>query len=223
MTSLARSLNSSILALALGVADLLEDDLLGGLGGDAAELDRRQRIDDEVADRGVRLELLRALHVDLLEIILDLFDHFDDAPQAQVAGDRVELGADVVLGAVAGAGGALDGVFHRLDDDAAVDQFLARDGVGDREQLGLVGGGTGGGSGGGHGVLTFHLDESAPSVSSGAVALMSLSVSSSLAEAMLRKGMCARALGGRHADRVAVDPVESRPKPAWRRRAARRT
>ena len=39
-----------ILALALGVADLLEDDLLGGLGGDAAEFDRRQRIDDEVAD-----------------------------------------------------------------------------------------------------------------------------------------------------------------------------
>ena len=40
-----------ILALALGVADLLEDHLLGGLGGDPAELDRRQRIDDEVADR----------------------------------------------------------------------------------------------------------------------------------------------------------------------------
>ena len=39
-----------ILALALGIADLLEDDLLGGLGGDAAEFDRRQRIDDEVAD-----------------------------------------------------------------------------------------------------------------------------------------------------------------------------
>ena len=39
------------LAFALGVADLLEDDLLGGLGGNAAELDRRQRVDDEVADR----------------------------------------------------------------------------------------------------------------------------------------------------------------------------
>ena len=66
-----------VLALALGVADLLEDDLLGGLGGDAAELDRRQRIDDEVADRGVLLQLLRALEVDLLEIILDLLDHLD--------------------------------------------------------------------------------------------------------------------------------------------------
>ena len=39
-----------ILALALGIADLLEDHLLGGLGGDPAELDRRQRVDDEVAD-----------------------------------------------------------------------------------------------------------------------------------------------------------------------------
>jgi hypothetical protein len=39
-----------ILALALGIADLLEDHLLGGLGGDPAELDRRQRVDDEVAE-----------------------------------------------------------------------------------------------------------------------------------------------------------------------------
>ena len=129
-----------ILALALGVADLLEDDLLGGLGGDPAELDRRQRIDDEVAERGAGLELLRILEADLLEIILDLLDHLDDAPQAQVARGRIELGADVVLGAVAGAGGALDRVLHRLDDDHPVDQFLARDGVGDRDQLGLVGG-----------------------------------------------------------------------------------
>ena len=128
-----------ILALALGVADLLEDDLLGGLGGDPAEFDRRQRIDDEVAHRGVLLELLRALQIDLLEMILGLLDHFEHPPQAQVAGDLVELGADVVLGAVTGAGGALDRVLHRLDDDRLVDQFLARDGVGDGEQLGLVG------------------------------------------------------------------------------------
>src|SRR6476619_2640015 len=41
-----------ILAFALGIADLLEDHLLGGLRGDAPELDRRQRVDDEVAYRG---------------------------------------------------------------------------------------------------------------------------------------------------------------------------
>src|SRR5256885_1063481 len=38
------------LALALGVADFLENDLLGGLCRDSAEFDRRQGIDDEVAD-----------------------------------------------------------------------------------------------------------------------------------------------------------------------------
>ena len=128
------------LALALGIADLLEDHLLGGLRGDAAELDRGQRIDDIVADHGARLQLLRSLQVDLLEIIIDRFDHLDDAPQAQVAGVRVELGADVVLGAVASVGGALDRVLHRLDHDALVDHLLGGDRIGDRDQLGLVGG-----------------------------------------------------------------------------------
>ena len=97
---------------------------------------------------GALLQLLRALRIDLLEMILDLFGHFEHAPQAKVARIRVELGADVVLGAVAGAGRALDRVLHRLDDDAAVDQLLARDCVRDREQLGLVRGCDGrGGSG----------------------------------------------------------------------------
>ena len=45
------------LALAFGVAHLLHDHLLGGLRGDAAEIDRRQRIDELVADLGVGLFL----------------------------------------------------------------------------------------------------------------------------------------------------------------------
>ena len=126
------------LALALGVADLLEDDLLGSLCGDAAELDRGQRIDDEVTERRVLLQLLRALDVDLLEIIVDRLDHFDDAPQAQIAGVRIELRADVVLGAVARAGGALDRVLHRLDHDRLVDHLLRRDRIRDRDQFRAV-------------------------------------------------------------------------------------
>jgi hypothetical protein len=136
------------LPLALGVAHLLEDDLLGGLGGDAAELDRRQRIDNEVAHARAGLQLLRVLEAHLLEIIVDLLDHFDDAPQAQVAALRIELRADVVLGAVAGAGGTLNRIFHGLDDDGAVDQLLAGNAVRNGDQLGLVGGnGCGGCSG----------------------------------------------------------------------------
>ena len=139
MTSLARSLNSSywrsrsasrtfwkMTCLAAWAA--IRPNSIGGSGSTMKS-----------PTRGALLELLRALQVDLLEMILGLFDHFEHAPQAQVAGFGVELGADVVLGAVAGAGGALDRVFHRLDDDALVDQLLARDGVGDREQLCPVG------------------------------------------------------------------------------------
>ena len=158
-----------MLALALGVADLLEDHLLGGLRGDPAEFDRGQRVDDEVAHLSVLLELLSALQVDLLEMILGLFDDFEHAPQAEVAGLGIELGADVVLGAVAGASGALDRVFHRFNDDALVDQLLARDGVGDRDQLRPVGAD---GSGcGGHSSYSSTVSMlSAPLVLSGAVA-----------------------------------------------------
>ena len=46
-----------ILALALGVAHLLHDDLLGGLRGDAAEFDGRQGFEDEVADLSVGVAL----------------------------------------------------------------------------------------------------------------------------------------------------------------------
>ncbi len=47
------------LALALGVAHLLHDDLLRRLRGDAAEIDRRQRIGEEVADLGLGIEPAR--------------------------------------------------------------------------------------------------------------------------------------------------------------------
>ena len=49
------------LALALGLAHLLHDDLLGVLRGDAAEIERRQRLGDEVADLGLRIALLGVL------------------------------------------------------------------------------------------------------------------------------------------------------------------
>ena len=47
-----------VLALPLGVAHALHDHLLGGLRGDAAEIDRRQRIGEEIADLGFGIELL---------------------------------------------------------------------------------------------------------------------------------------------------------------------
>src|SRR5207248_2538211 len=52
-------LELAVLALTLGVADLLDDYLLRGLRRDAAEVDRRQRIGDEIADFGLGVEALR--------------------------------------------------------------------------------------------------------------------------------------------------------------------
>src|SRR3546814_18578898 len=74
-----------ILPLTLGVADLLENELLGGLRIDSPQIDRRQRINDEVAALCTRLQLLRGLGLDLLEIILTHFDHSNAPPTAQVA------------------------------------------------------------------------------------------------------------------------------------------
>src|SRR3546814_19507780 len=97
-------------------------------------------MDEEIADDRAFRKLLRGGEAYLLEIIVDLLGPLDDAPQTQVARNGVELGADVVLGAVTGTGGTLDGVLHRLADDRLFDQFLARDGLGAGETPGLVAG-----------------------------------------------------------------------------------
>src|SRR3546814_857860 len=171
------------LAFAVGFADLLEDHLFCRLRVDAAQVDRGQRIDDEVADLGVLLQLLASREVDLLEIILDLLDHLDDAPQAQVAGLDVELGANIVLGAVAGARSALDRFLDRLDHDDLVDHLLAGDAVGNRQQFGAVGG-----NGSGHQSCPSSSISSAPSVESGTVAAINLSVRTSFAVSIASNG-----------------------------------
>src|SRR3546814_16716857 len=96
-------------------------------------------------------------------------------------GLRVERGADVVLGAVAGARGTLDRFLDRLDDDPLVDHLLAGDAVGDREPFGLVGG-----NGGGHQSCPSSSMSSAPSVASGLVAAINLSVRTSFAVSIER-------------------------------------
>src|SRR5690606_20726625 len=50
-----------ILTVPLSFPDLLHDDLLGGLGGDSAEVDRRQLLRDQVADLRVRIAHPRIL------------------------------------------------------------------------------------------------------------------------------------------------------------------
>src|SRR6185312_8105894 len=123
------------LALALGLAHALHDHLLGGLGGDAAEIDGRQRIDDEIADLGVGIAVLGVGDQHLRRVVLDGLDHLAVALQLDLAAVAIDLGADVVLGAVFGAAGLLDGLLHRDQHLLAVDALLAGDGVGHLQQL----------------------------------------------------------------------------------------
>jgi hypothetical protein len=113
------------LAVTLGFAHLLHDDLLGRLGGDAAEIHRRQRVGDEVADLGVDIAVASQRQRDLRAVVLGNLDHFQQALEADFAGLGIDVGADVGFRAVARAGGLLDGVGHRGQHDFAVDDLFA--------------------------------------------------------------------------------------------------
>ena len=92
--------------LALGVADFLQDHLLGGLGTDAAEIDRFQRLLERIARLDLRIILLRfgKRH---FEVFIDVFVVRHDLPApeglefARFAIDRnphVGLVMDTLLG-----------------------------------------------------------------------------------------------------------------------------
>ncbi len=99
------------------------------------KLDGRQRLGDEIAELGGAVLGLRVRQIDLVRRLLDVLDHFQQPPEAQFAGARVDLGAHIGLGAVAGLCRLLDGVLHGFDDDHAVDRLFARHGIGDLQQF----------------------------------------------------------------------------------------
>ena len=130
------------LALALCIAHLLKDDLLCRLGVDATKVNCGQRVDNEVADNGALLQLVGLLQVNLLEIIFDLFNDFNNAPQAQVARLGVQLRTDVIFGTITGTRGALNSFFERFYNNRLVDHLFGGDRIGNCKQFGLVGGNT---------------------------------------------------------------------------------
>src|SRR6185437_13828380 len=124
-----------VLALALGIAHALHDHLLRGLRRDAAEIDRRQRIGEEIADFGLRIEMLGYFELDLRRFVLDRIGDLAKAHQLDLAVLAVDLGANVVFEAVFRAARFLDRLLHGLEHFVAIDAFVARDGVGDLEKL----------------------------------------------------------------------------------------
>ncbi len=123
------------LAVTLGFAHLLHDDLLGRLGSDTAEIHRRQRVSDEVAELGVDIAVAGEFKRDLRRIVLDLLDHFQEALQADFAGLRVDVGADVRFRAVTRTGSLLDRVGHGGEHDFAVDHLFTGNGICDLQEL----------------------------------------------------------------------------------------
>jgi hypothetical protein len=109
----------------------LDDHLLGRLGGDTAEVDGRQLVDQEIAQAELRLAHGGLLAGDLHGAVLDLLDHLSEAAQVDLAGAAVDFRPNVVLVAVLGAPGLGNGLLHGLQDLVTFDALLAGNGLGD--------------------------------------------------------------------------------------------
>ena len=139
-----------VLALTLGVFHALNNHLFRGLRGDATEIDRRQFVADEIANRIVSFrEFLRHLlggHLlDRVERRFAAFirrgfrvirDHFGQAIERNRAGFLVDIGLDVVLNAIFLAAGDFDRVCHCIEHGVAVDVLLARNRFRDLQHFG---------------------------------------------------------------------------------------
>ena len=113
--------------VALGFADLLEDDLLGHLGGDAAEDVGGLVVADFAADFDLGRQRPRLFQSDLVERVFDLVLALDDGLEdigADFARILVEFGTHVFLGLVVLAGCQRDRILHRGDHDLRIDALI---------------------------------------------------------------------------------------------------
>src|SRR5690606_24556087 len=127
------------LAVALGLAHLLQDHLLGALRGDAAQIDGGNLIHDLVADLRVGQVAFRLLDGQLGVVVLKFLvgNHGADAGKAGAAGLAVDLHPDVHFRAVAGLRGPGEAVLHRLDHQIRVDHLFPRHRLGGLQKLQL--------------------------------------------------------------------------------------
>ena len=99
------------------------------------EIDRRQRLQDVIAELGRRIALARLLERDLDRRIADLVGDLEIAIEPDVAGLAVDLGDDLVLLAVLAPRGGLDRLLHRDDHVLHADALLLGDVLRDADQL----------------------------------------------------------------------------------------
>jgi hypothetical protein len=129
-------LELTVLPLPFGIPHLLDDDLLGRLCGDPPEIDRRQRIGNEVADFGSGVETLGDGKTDLGRLVLDGFRDLTEAQQADFSGLAIDLRPNIIFLTVFRAAGLLDRLLHRLEHLVAIDALVAGDAVRDLKEFG---------------------------------------------------------------------------------------
>ncbi len=114
--------------VALGFADLLEDDLLGHLGGDAAEGGGVLVEAEFAADFDFGGEFAGLLEGELVDVVFELLGGFDYGlvdVGADLAGFAVHLGAHIFLRLVVLARGEGDGILDGAYYDGRFDSLIA--------------------------------------------------------------------------------------------------
>src|SRR5690606_32004808 len=124
-----------ILAVTLGFAHFLHDDLLCRLRGDTAEIHRRKLVSDEITNLCVRVAITGGEERNLRRVILDVFNDFEQALQLDLTGLRIDVRANVAFLAVTRTRRLLDRIGHGRKNDLAVDRLLACDRIGDLQKL----------------------------------------------------------------------------------------
>ena len=116
----------------LGLADLLEDDLFGHLGGDAAKWGGVFVEAEFAADLDFRSEFACLVKGELIDVVFNLLGCFYYGLVdigANLTGLAIHLGAHVLLGLVVFARGEGNGILNGADDDAGFDSFVAAQGL----------------------------------------------------------------------------------------------
>src|SRR5262249_4454043 len=125
--------------LALGVANLLQYDLLGGLGGDASEILERLVLEqlELDAELGLGIERLRISQRDLGLRVGDVLDHLLALVDPEISGLALGVDSHVVARSQALARGRQQGSLQRFEEDLFVDPLLAPQLLDDHDQFAI--------------------------------------------------------------------------------------
>ncbi len=127
-----------VLPLALGLAHLLHDDLLGVLRRNTAKVERWQWLCDEITHLCLGVTLFCVLEADFGCVERHFLHDFQKPRQLYLTGACIDLRADLIFASVAGFGRFLDRVFHRRKHERAVDRLFARDRIRDLQEFQAV-------------------------------------------------------------------------------------